>query len=186
MQQNPPKKNWLFFAYGANMNPEQMRKRCHNPEVIGIAKLDQHKLGFYGHSKVWDGGQTTVVPCPGQCVWGVVYNISKGDWDRLDSWQDVRLDGTGAYFHYPETVYGPHNEAYSVILYKKSCLGEETSPSEEFRSFIAMGAAFHHIPASALAQLQNVPVKQATYPVPKRGTFDRSLLVEMNCSGCGS
>jgi len=45
----------LYFAYGANMNLQQIRSRCNSPVAVSIARLANHRLGFYGYSGVWDG-----------------------------------------------------------------------------------------------------------------------------------
>ena len=72
--------------------------------MVATARLADHRLGFYGYSPIWDGGLETVLPAPGREVWGVVYALSFSDADSLDTWQGVRLNGTGTYFHYPAEV----------------------------------------------------------------------------------
>lgn len=179
------KAHWLYFAFGSNMNPSQIRARCVNPEVIGPAKLINHKCSFYGYSKVWDGALETVEPAVGQDVWGVIYKLTRSDWDRLDAWQDVRLDGSGAYFHFPATVIDAQGVPTPVLLYKKDMQGTSQLPSKQYVEMIAQGAQSHGLPVESIAGWKSVPTKNASYEVPRRGNFDRALLVEMACTECG-
>lgn len=116
---------WLYFAYGGNMNPEQLRARCPGAEVVAIACFPDHKIGFFGHSKVWDGALATFIPIAGAALWGVVYKLTRSDGDCLDAWQGVRFDGSGPYFHYPAIVIDGGGNFYDVLLYKKDVLGAE-------------------------------------------------------------
>lgn len=178
------KTHWLYFAFGSNMNPVQIRSRCHAPETIGIAKLPFHKVSFFGHSRVWDGALETVEPAIDQDVWGVIYRLTRSDWDRLDAWQDVRLDGTGAYFHFPTTVVDAAGKEYSVILYKKDMLGIPELPSTEYLQSIIEGAVTSGLPPVTLERWRNTQSRRASYAVPRRGNFDPALLAEMTCAGC--
>ncbi len=74
----------LYFAYGSNMNHEQIHARCNRPKVISPARLADYRLAFYGYSEAWDGAFETVEPMPGSEAWGVLFFLSKLDWERLD------------------------------------------------------------------------------------------------------
>jgi len=175
----------LFFAYGSNMIPEQIHARCTKPEVVSVARLPGHGVGFFGYSKVWDGALETVFPAPGREVWGILYRLTIADSNRLDSWQDVRLDGTGSYFHYPAEVIDDDGVRHVVLLYKKNALGEPLPPSRPYLDRIVAGALGRKLPDAYVQSLVQFPRKEPAYDVPKRGTFDRSLLVDMACNDCG-
>jgi hypothetical protein len=115
----------------------------------------------------------------------VVYKLSFFDGDRLDAWQDVRLDGNGNYFHYPANVVDCCGTLYEVLLYKKDILGMPKPPSREYLDFIVQGATFHGLPADHVRSLQRIATKEASYRVPRRGRFDPSALVGADCSACG-
>ena len=124
-----------YFAYGSNMNPQQMAERCSAARVVCAACLPGYRLAFYGRNRVWDGGQETVVQTPGpdkeQAVWGVLYELSFSDAASLDLWCSVRLDGGGAYFHYPVLVVDATGRENTAVLYKKDVLGQAVAPSSE-------------------------------------------------------
>jgi len=174
------------FTYAANMHPAQVAERCSRPVVIGPARLPGHALGFFGHSRVWDGGFATAVPVPGQNLWGVLYELSYMDAQRLDAWQDARLDGAGSYFHYPARVYGPDGAEHVALLYKKDVQGPPAMPSREYLARIVEGAAARGLPEDYVAALRGMASKPAGYPVPDRGTASLELKnIITSCAECG-
>jgi len=178
------KSHEYYFAYGSNLNDDQFLSRCSNPEKIGVASLTGHRIGFFGHSKIWDGGVETVVPAAGSVVWGVVYRLNFFERDRLDAWQDVRLDGTGAYFHYPSLVTDVSGGTHEVVFYKKNILGEPMRPSQEYLNYIIRGAIMHELPTEYILELRDISAKPAAYPVPKRSKFNPEVLIATDCSQC--
>lgn len=175
-----------YFAYGSNMNSVQMQKRCAKPRVVAIARLADYRIAFFGHSKIWDGAQETVVRDPGHGVWGVVYEIGNMDQERLDAWQDVRMDGTGPYFHYPARVKGVGGQIYTVLFYKKDLLGEPRRPSKTYLDFIIAGAKEKQLPAEYIDELEGIESSPASYPVPKPRTFNPESLLAWDCSECSA
>lgn len=173
----------LYFAYGANMNETQITTRCRAAKAIGAARLPDHALMFFGHSERWDGGEETVLFQSGEEIYGVVYELTPTAFDRLDAWQGVRLDGTGAYFHCPAEVIGLDGQPYSALMYKRSTLGEASRPSMEYLTHILAGAEAHGLPESYLNRLRAIPSEGARYKVPKADHTDRFLTV-LEGSGC--
>jgi hypothetical protein len=174
----------LIFAYGSTLHPAQIAARCQRPDVLAVARLPDHALAFFGHSKIWDGGQETVIAHPGSDVWGVIYRLSYSDTDQLDAWQDVRMDGSGAYFHYPMDVIASTGQSYPVLFYKKDVCGEPRLPSEEYLALIVSGAEAQGLPTDYIGALRKIASQKAHYPVPRPTRFDRSLLAGLACEGC--
>ena len=174
----------LYFVYGSDMYVEQITSRCLNPEFFAVARLSDHRMAFFGHSKIWDGGEECLIRAPGEEAWGVIFKLSFSDADRLDAWQDVRLDGCGAHFLYPDDVVDTHGNSYPVLLMKRNFLGEPAAPTEEYLQHIIAGAAFHALPATYISALKRIKTKKASFPVPKQSTFDRALLANLSCD-CG-
>lgn len=171
-----------YFAYGSDMNNEQMLARGAKPKVAGVAKLSDYRLAFFGYSAVWDGAEETVVPAPGQEVWGVVFELSSSDWERLDNAQDVRLDGTGAYFHFPVKVTDQLGKVHNVLLYTKDKRGIPQKPSQEYLNFIIQGAVDHELPSAYVETLRRMESKKAEFVVPRER---KSLTSGGDCSHCG-
>ena len=75
----------LYFAYGSNMNWNQMRERCPSSRFVGIAVLRDHKLAFTRESVNRGCGVADVVAEDGAQVWGVAYEIADLDVGKLDA-----------------------------------------------------------------------------------------------------
>lgn len=176
--------NFHYFAYGANMNAAQIGARCVRPVVVGIAKLPHYCLAFFGYSKIWDGAVETVVPAVNQEVWGVIYELTVADWERLDACQDVRLDGTGTYFHFPDRVTDTAGNTHHVLLYKKDILKEQQLPSRQYLDFIIQGALARGLPADYIEALRRLESRPSTYEVPRSGKSGPELRLESSCARC--
>ena len=71
-----------YFAYGSNMNLEQMKYRCPAAEVVENVRLENYRLAFRGRAP--GNGVATVLPEKGSCVEGVLDRKST----RLNSSHD--------------------------------------------------------------------------------------------------
>lgn len=173
----------LYFAYGSDMNGRQLASLGIRPTTIITARLPGYRLGFFGYSRVWDGGTESIVPDPQAETWGVLYRMSFDDGEVLDACLDVRPDGGGAYFHYPATVIDTRGGEHLALLYKKDVLGAPRPPSREYLDLIIEGARAKGLPGSYLPFLQQFDSITASYPVPRQKKFDRSLLLA-GCAEC--
>ena len=171
------------FAYGSDMNSKQIRERCSNPKAIAVAKLPDHRIAFFDYAKHWDSALETVVEEPGHDVWGVIYALSSDDRQSLDVWKDARLDGAGAYFHYPVSLTDTAGVTRIVLFYKKDRMGDPQLPSQEYLNFIIEGAVENQLPAEYIEELRQIESKPAAYPVPARKT-GREFLMSHSCSDC--
>lgn len=176
------RKTVLHFAYGADMNPEQIAARCAGAKAVAVARLADTTLSFHGHSQVWDGGEEAAVPQPGRDLYGVVYRLSPSDADRLDAAQGVRLNGTGGYFHYPAEVIGLDGSLWNIVLHKKDVLREFRRPSREYLDYIIAGAQFHRLPADYIEHLRAIETEPARYAVPRRVLEEFRILSTASCA----
>lgn len=78
----------LYFAYGSNMDVDQMANRCPDAILVGKASLHDHSFEL-DHT-----GVATVVERKGSQVYGVLWLISESDERNLDRYEGV---GTGCY-----------------------------------------------------------------------------------------
>lgn len=80
----------LYFAYGSNMDDEQMCRRCPGTGavVMGTAKLAGHRF------VIFQRGYATVVPDPSSSVCGVLWKITPDCEKALDHYEGV---GFGLY-----------------------------------------------------------------------------------------
>ena len=81
---NKPKGNAnLYFAYGSNINQEQMAFRCSDASPAALAYVQNFKF------IINEIGVATIIPASGSVVRGVLWEISKSDEDQLDIYEGV-------------------------------------------------------------------------------------------------
>ncbi len=79
----------LYFAYGSNMDFEQMRKRCPSAITITKALLPDYRLAFTRFADSRGGGVADIVPSDDDVVEGVTYDIRDDDAASLDGHEGV-------------------------------------------------------------------------------------------------
>jgi hypothetical protein len=77
----------IYFAYGSNLDPTQMRTRCPGSVALGRACLAHHRLDFTYYSSRWSGGAADVLPHSHESVWGIVYALPTRDLLQLDRFE---------------------------------------------------------------------------------------------------
>ena len=75
----------LYFAYGSNMNLNQMAFRCPDAEVVDTVRLEGYRLAFCMNGG--GNGVATVVPEQGSYVDGILWQISERDEQHLDHYE---------------------------------------------------------------------------------------------------
>ena len=71
----------LYFAYGANMHPEQMQWRCPRAQAKGAFMLRDWKLKFYSHATIESNKGSE---CPG-VLWSLTTECEQS-LDRFEGW----------------------------------------------------------------------------------------------------
>lgn len=80
----------LYFAYGSNMNWDQMRERCPSARFEFVAKAEGYRFAFTRFSKKRQCGVADIVASPGSEVWGAVFAIPNFEVDELDKSEGYR------------------------------------------------------------------------------------------------
>jgi len=75
-----------YFAYGSNMDKEQMFERCRRRDILSeIALLQNYGFVYDGTSKTWGGhAVANVFPSPENTVWGIIYEVTAEELAKLD------------------------------------------------------------------------------------------------------
>lgn len=74
----------LYFAYGSNLNVEQMAKRCPNAEPLGAAYLPSLRLVFRGVADIEEGQPEDLLPVG---IWSITEECEKA----LDAYEGVAI-----------------------------------------------------------------------------------------------
>jgi gamma-glutamylcyclotransferase (GGCT)/AIG2-like uncharacterized protein YtfP len=152
------------FAYGSNMDLDQMTQRCPSARFFSVARLADHRLAFTRFSTNRQSGVADAVPAPGHEVWGVVYEITPQDLERLDRFEGYR----------PNRL--PHENAYNrderelqladreigtsrVMVYLATRQANASLPNQEYKRLIVSGARHWGLPAHYLAELERIEVQ---------------------------
>ena len=150
----------LYFAYGSNLDPDQMKDQCPDHTVVGVAVLHDHRLGFPLYSNLWNSGVAGLVHAHGERVWGVLYDLSDPDMNALDQHEGWK---------------GPHNqhnlyerEVVTVELVRADDgsvprrvrattyfprVANPSPPSRRYLDTVLRGARHHRLPEEYLDRL---------------------------------
>ena len=75
----------LYFAYGSNLDIDQMEDRCPGAELVYAATMDGYQIIFTGHSRRRSGGVATIVKRKDATVEGLVFSLTADDVRALDA-----------------------------------------------------------------------------------------------------
>ena len=121
----------LYFAYGSNLDPAQMRQRCPGTQAHGPALLPEHRVVFAGVSRTGSGGGcATVLPPPGHQGPGFLYRLTGDDLADLDRHE-------GNYRRDRLTVHSPGGEALSAWVYIRKKSEPRRPPSPAYLALMA-------------------------------------------------
>lgn len=140
-----------YFAYGSNMNWQQMQRRCPSSQFVCVARLSDYQFGITRHSRLRDCGTANVFPEIGRQVWGIVYDVSDADLLILDSFED-------GYRREILPVYAltDGNRPFNALVYVAEIEKNVPLPTAEYKRLIVEGAKHWRVPASYLTMLEAI------------------------------
>ena len=118
----------IYFAYGSNMNHDQMVWRCPTARFLGAFYLEDWCLTMRSHA--------TVIREPGSSVPGALWQVQPKDIESLDRYE-------GLNFYYKRTVLSQQN--IDFFLYEMIDLGQGW-PSSTYLDSILSGYEHCGIP----------------------------------------
>lgn len=141
-----------YFAYGNLLDVDLMRKLCPSARAVGVMRLDDYEIGFW---KCADAGQAgcTLDSAPGRFLWGVQYELSQEDMDKLDKaagvpeghWEQQRI-----------TVHTPEGKAVETTTYVIPHPSGPHAPPESYVAPIYRGAEALALPGEYVARLREL------------------------------
>lgn len=156
----------FYFAFGSDLDPEQMRIRCPEHQHVGIAVLRDHRLAFPRYSPLWGGGVASPQPAYGAEVWGVLFEISDQDLAALDAYKSFRVaqDPHNEFERKQTTVDLTRPEDGSIPRRVRAWLYEAhpsnaSPPSARYLEAIVRGAKERGLPDEYVARLAALPVR---------------------------
>ena len=120
----------LYFAFGSNLDINQMTRRCPSSQVVAKATLPGYKLVFRGRSYTWGGAVASVDREPGRFTEGLVYQMSSSDLLRLDGFEGR------AYARTMMTVHGRRRRRLRAWVYAMDPSVSAAAPSARYLATI--------------------------------------------------
>jgi gamma-glutamylcyclotransferase (GGCT)/AIG2-like uncharacterized protein YtfP len=134
----------LCFAYGSNLDVDQMRRRCPESRVVIPGRLRDYSLGFTSYSPKWAGGVSDVIIHPEMEVWGVIYNLSQRDLELLDAYEGY----PDVYTRFQVTIHSLEELFHDVWVYAVVKKQDNILPSKRYLDIIKNGADRFGFPQS--------------------------------------
>ncbi|MCZ7497295.1 gamma-glutamylcyclotransferase [Agrobacterium tumefaciens] len=138
----------LYFAYGSNMDPNQMIERCPDAKLVGLACLPDHILCFPRRSKNRGCGVSSIEPKIGHDTWGVVWELSEADLVALDKNEGFRRDRdpTANAYNRLSVRVNLDSEWLETQTYIASPQDGRHLPNAAYLAHLRDGAAHHGLP----------------------------------------
>ena len=135
----------LYFAYGSNINLDQMAYRCPAAQVVEPVVLEDYQLLFRGN--VRGNGVATIQPSKGRKVYGLLWRITSECERSLDSYEGV----PHLYEKQFVTVQDRSGQKFTVMAYVMTGLYREPAvPSKYYYNGILEGYQQNSLPVAAL------------------------------------
>ena len=151
----------LYFAYGSNMDWNQMRDRCPSSRFAGIAVLQDHTLAFTRKSVRLGCGVADVVAEDGAHVWSVVYDIADLDVGKLDVSEGFRPGGDkNSYYRRECLVFldGEEQRPVTASAYFADPQPNPPLPNAAYKNLILVGGRYWHLPEEYIRELEKIEV----------------------------
>jgi gamma-glutamylcyclotransferase (GGCT)/AIG2-like uncharacterized protein YtfP len=153
----------LYFAYGSNLDPTQMKERCPDSSVVGLASLANYRPGFPRYSNRWGGGTASIQLAHGQTMWGVLYELSDADLEKLDRVEGFVAEGDQHNAHDREHVtvelVRPDDGSIPRKVRAWTYVARPARPAPPSRRYLARllaGARHHRLPEEYVVWLESI------------------------------
>lgn len=143
----------LYFAYGSNLDEDQMKLRCPEYKIVGKAQLVGYKLDFTTFSKTRQCGCADIVASQKDTVWGIVYELSDKDLSSLDK----KEGHPNFYVRIEVKVQTENQKIISVYTYEVVKKLEFQKPSKEYLGLLTKAAEKYNFPLQYQNYLKNFP-----------------------------
>jgi len=135
-----------YFAYGSNLDLPQMKRRCPSSKLISKGSLSGYRLTFNRFSSGWGGGVADVIQEQGYEVWGLVFEISDSDLERLDRYEGCYKEQTSLYERWKAVIDIPNGQVCDVWVYTVVEKQKFVPPTSEYLQIIKDAAVKWNFP----------------------------------------
>ncbi len=158
----------LYFAYGSNMDPMVIRRRCPSARFVAIARLADHRLAFSRRAVSRRSGVADVVPAAGEAVWGIVFRLLRArDIEVLDAAENFRPARRRAQGYIRETRLvalsadgQASHKPTQVNIYIAQRQKSPPPPTAAYMAHLMRGAEHWGLPGAYHAMLERIDSKR--------------------------
>jgi gamma-glutamylcyclotransferase (GGCT)/AIG2-like uncharacterized protein YtfP len=136
-----------YFAYGSNMDEQQMNDRCPGAVLVGKAQLAGYR--FIINSR----GVATIVSAPEHTVYGLVWQINRGHEASLDDSEGVRF---GTYTKQCMPVLNDDGTTEHVLVYVASDDETGKSARQGYLEKILRALCSHAMPNEYIDEISSI------------------------------
>tara|TARA_B100000508_G_C11307310_1_gene202841 strand:+ start:135 stop:611 length:477 start_codon:yes stop_codon:yes gene_type:complete len=135
-----------YFAYGSNLDLPQMKSRCPESKLISKGSLSGYRLTFNRFSSGWGGGVADVIQEQDSKVWGLIFEISDTDLERLDRYEGYYKDQNSLYERWKAVINTPNGQISDVWVYTVIEKQKFVQPTIEYLQIIKDAAVRWNFP----------------------------------------
>jgi gamma-glutamylcyclotransferase (GGCT)/AIG2-like uncharacterized protein YtfP len=146
-----------YFAYGSNLDKNQMNARCPEHEVVQTVCLPNYELCFPRFSKGnRQCGVASVMENEKSTVWGILYKLSKTDFENLDLHENI----PHSYVKTTIKVFSPcMKNSFEAVTYLANPQQGNFKPSREYLDLILNGLkTCEEVPDHYLIRLASIDI----------------------------
>lgn len=141
-----------FFVYADNLHPKQLKRRAPEHSFVCQAYLPDHTIAFCRWSSQWRSGLASVMPSPGERVWGIILEITDEDLKIMDEFENEVPQG--AFRHLQATVITDTGDKELVTTHAANPIGK-LRPKPHYLEWIMKGAKHWNLPEECLDMWQS-------------------------------
>lgn len=147
----------LYFAYGSNMNLQQMKERCPHSEKLGIGYMEDAEVYFPSFYEPWDSGMAGYKKSPGNIMWGVLFELDHRDLEVMRDYEDYVPGRDSKENNYEEVFVDIFfKDKFVKCMTYESCITGTYKPSPAYLKTIVDGAVDNNLPADYIEKLSKL------------------------------
>lgn len=139
-----------YFAYGTLLGEKAMRDFAPSARAVGVMRLDGFELGF-GETHVAGKGGCWLKPTEGGTVYGVQYELSDEDMERMDKASGVP---DGLWVHLPVTLVDERGNTVASSTYTIPGNPPAFRPGDDYVGKIKAGLGTTKLPADYVRKVE--------------------------------
>ena len=140
-----------YFAYGANLNKELMRKRVGEWKDCKRGVLEGYRLSFGVFSKSWRGGVANIVEESNSKVYGAVYLLDEEQLKVLD-----RYEGVPNIYLRRKVIVKTDDGEVEAVTYVAANPRQFVKPSAEYLAMMQKGLKQHGYGDEVLKEVKRI------------------------------